>query len=36
MKLVLFAHVPPPHHGQSQMVQWLVEDLAKPAEQTPP
>jgi glycosyltransferase involved in cell wall biosynthesis len=24
MKLVVFAHVPPPHHGQSQMVQYLV------------
>ncbi len=36
MKLVVFAHVPPPHHGQSQMVQWLVEDLAKPTEQASP
>jgi len=25
MRLVVFAHVPPPHHGQSQMVQYLVE-----------
>ena len=25
MKLLVFAHVPPPHHGQSQMVQYLVE-----------
>lgn len=25
MKLVVFAHTPPPHHGQSQMVQYLVE-----------
>ncbi len=25
MKLVVFAHVPPPHHGQSQMVQYLVD-----------
>lgn len=27
MKLVVFAHVPPPHHGQSQMVQYLVDGL---------
>lgn len=27
MKLLVFAHVPPPHHGQSQMVQYLVEGL---------
>jgi glycosyltransferase involved in cell wall biosynthesis len=25
MKVVLFAHVPPPHHGQSYMVQLLLE-----------
>ena len=25
MKLLVFAHVPPPLHGQSQMVQYLVE-----------
>lgn len=25
MKLVVFAHVPPPHHGQSQMVHYLVD-----------
>ncbi|MBL9175513.1 MAG: glycosyltransferase family 4 protein [Verrucomicrobiales bacterium] len=25
MKLLVFAHVPPPHHGQSQMVQYLVD-----------
>lgn len=25
MKVVVFAHVPPPHHGQSQMVQLMVE-----------
>jgi glycosyltransferase involved in cell wall biosynthesis len=25
MKLLVFAHVPPPHHGQSQMVQHLVD-----------
>ena len=27
MKLLVFAHVPPPLHGQSQMVQYLVEGL---------
>lgn len=27
MKLLVFAHVPPPHHGQSQMVQYIVEGL---------
>lgn len=30
MKLLVFAHVPPPLHGQSQMVQHLVEGLAEP------
>jgi glycosyltransferase involved in cell wall biosynthesis len=25
MKVVVFAHVPPPHHGQSQMVQLMVD-----------
>ncbi len=25
MKLIVFAHVPPPHHGQSQMVQLMVD-----------
>lgn len=29
MKLVVFAHVPPPHHGQSQMVQYLVEGFRR-------
>lgn len=27
MKLVLFAHTPPPHHGQSVMVQLMLEGL---------
>ena len=27
MKLLVFAHTPPPHHGQSYMVQLLVEGL---------
>lgn len=30
MKVLVFAHVPPPLHGQSQMVQYLVEGLADP------
>ncbi len=29
MKLVAFAHTPPPHHGQSLMVQVLVEGLQR-------
>jgi len=29
MKLVVFAHVPPPHHGQSQMVQYLIEGFRR-------
>src|ERR1700761_6188496 len=27
MKLLVFAHTPPPHHGQSYMVQLLIEGL---------
>jgi len=27
MKILVFAHVPPPLHGQSQMVQYLIEGL---------
>ena len=30
MKLLVFAHKPPPHHGQSYMVQLFLEALAKP------
>jgi len=30
--VVVFAHVPPPHHGQSYAVQLLIEQLRKPAE----
>src|SRR5207253_957638 len=26
-KILLFAHVPPPHHGQSYMVQLLLQSL---------
>ena len=25
MKLLVFAHTPPPHHGQSYMVQLMLE-----------
>lgn len=28
MKLLVFAHVPPPHHGQSQMVKLMVDGFA--------
>ncbi|HTI70223.1 MAG TPA: glycosyltransferase [Candidatus Limnocylindria bacterium] len=28
-RVLVFAHVPPPLHGQSQMVQWLVEGLGR-------
>ena len=32
MKLLVFAHVPPPHHGQSQMVKYMVDGFrANPA-----
>jgi len=27
-KILVFAHVPPPHHGQSVMVQVLLEGLS--------
>ena len=27
MKLLIFAHVPPPHHGQSYMVQLMLDGL---------
>lgn len=27
MKLLVFAHTPPPHHGQSYMVQLMLEGL---------
>ena len=29
MKVVVFAHIPPPHHGQSQMVQLMVDGFRK-------
>ena len=31
-RVVVFAHAPPPLHGQSQMVQWLVEGLRRRTE----
>ncbi len=31
MKMVVFAHTPPPAHGQSRMVQLLVDSLSEPA-----
>jgi hypothetical protein len=27
MKLLLFAHVPPPHHGQSYMVKLILDGI---------
>jgi glycosyltransferase involved in cell wall biosynthesis len=35
MGVVIFAHVPPPHHGQSYAVQLLLERLRDPATDTP-
>jgi glycosyltransferase involved in cell wall biosynthesis len=29
MKVLVFAHIPPPHHGQSYMVKMLLENLGK-------
>ncbi len=31
MKLLVFAHTPPPHHGQSRMVQLMLEGLSENA-----
>lgn len=33
--VVVFAHVPPPHHGQSYAVQLLLERLAQPGPDSP-
>jgi glycosyltransferase involved in cell wall biosynthesis len=33
--MVVFAHTPPPHHGQSAMVKLMLDLLARPAELTP-
>ena len=30
MKVLVFAHTPPPHHGQSYMVQMMLENVGKP------
>lgn len=30
MRVLVFAHVPPPHHGQSYMIQQMLENLGKP------
>jgi len=35
MKLLVFAHTPPPHHGQSFMVQLLLEGLGGDARTSP-
>jgi len=36
MKLVVFAHTPPPHHGQSYMVESMLASLGGDARQAPP
>jgi len=36
MKLLVFAHTPPPHHGQSYMVQRMLEGLGGDRRQAPP
>ncbi|HEY4416738.1 MAG TPA: hypothetical protein VGO57_13695, partial [Verrucomicrobiae bacterium] len=39
MKLLIFAHTPPPHHGQSYMVQLMLEGFggdARKKNQPPP
>ncbi|HUC86495.1 MAG TPA: glycosyltransferase [Candidatus Acidoferrales bacterium] len=36
MKLVVFAHTPPPHHGQSYMVQLMLEGFGGDARRRPP
>lgn len=30
MKLLVFAHIPPPHHGQSYMVKLMLDHFARP------
>jgi len=35
MKLLVFAHVPPPHHGQSYMVELMLEGFGKATSSTP-
>src|ERR1051326_1935752 len=36
MKVVVFAHTPPPFHGQSYMVKLLLEGLRRTVADTPP
>jgi len=36
MRLVLFAHTPPPHHGQSWMVQLMIEGFGGDRRAAPP
>lgn len=36
MKLVVFAHTPPPHHGQSYMVQLMLEGFGGDVRRRPP
>ncbi len=36
MKLLVFAHTPPPHHGQSYMVQLLLKGFGGDARRQPP
>ena len=36
MKLLVFAHTPPPHHGQSYMVQLMLEGLGGDARRRGP
>ena len=36
MKLLIFAHTPPPHHGQSYMVQLMLEGLGGDRRRRPP
>src|SRR5436190_13896027 len=35
MKLLVFAHTPPPHHGQSYMVQLMLEGFGGDHRKTP-
>src|SRR2546425_7013696 len=35
MKLLVFAHTPPPHHGQSYMVQLMLEGFGGDCRETP-
>ena len=35
MKLLVFAHTPPPHHGQSYMVQLMLQGFGGDARRRP-